>query len=48
MPIELLDRKRWNTRVELANTIFEYIEVLSAGGITLRSATSRPSSSNAP
>jgi transposase InsO family protein len=26
MQIELLDRKRWKTRVELANAIFEYIE----------------------
>jgi transposase InsO family protein len=25
--IELLNRKRWKTRVELANAIFEYIEV---------------------
>ena len=27
MQIELLDRKRWSTRVELANAMFEYIEV---------------------
>lgn len=27
MQIELLDRQRWNTRVEFANAIFEYIEV---------------------
>lgn len=27
MQIELLDRQRWNTRVELANAIFDYIEV---------------------
>jgi transposase InsO family protein len=26
MQIELLNRQRWNTRVELANAIFEYIE----------------------
>lgn len=26
MQTELLDRRRWNTRVELANAIFEYIE----------------------
>jgi putative transposase len=26
MQTELLDRKRWNTRVELANAVFEYIE----------------------
>jgi transposase InsO family protein len=27
MQIELLDRKKWTTRVELANAIFEYIEI---------------------
>lgn len=27
MQIELLNRKRWKTRTELANTIFEYIEI---------------------
>jgi len=27
MQIELLDRQRWNTRVELANAMFEYIEI---------------------
>ncbi len=27
MQIELLDRRRWNTRVELANAIFEYLEI---------------------
>ena len=26
MQVELLDRRRWKTRVELANAIFEYIE----------------------
>jgi len=26
MQVELLNRQRWNTRVELANAIFEYIE----------------------
>jgi putative transposase len=26
MQVELLNRKRWRTRVELANAIFEYIE----------------------
>jgi len=25
--VELLDRKRWNTRVELATAIFEYLEI---------------------
>jgi transposase InsO family protein len=27
MQVELLDRKRWNTRVDLANAIFEYLEI---------------------
>jgi transposase InsO family protein len=27
MQVELLDRQRWNTRIELANAIFEYIEI---------------------
>ena len=27
MQVELLDRKRWRTRLELANAIFEYIEI---------------------
>jgi len=27
MQIELLDRRRWRTRVELANAIFDYIEI---------------------
>jgi len=26
MQVELLNRRRWKTRVELANAIFEYIE----------------------
>ncbi len=26
MQVELLDRRGWKTRVELANAIFEYIE----------------------
>jgi transposase InsO family protein len=28
MQIELLDRKRWKTRLELTNAILDYIEVL--------------------
>jgi putative transposase len=28
MQTELLDRRRWRTRVELANAIFEYLEIL--------------------
>ncbi len=27
MQVELLDRRRWRTRVELANAIFEHLEV---------------------
>ncbi len=27
MQVELLDRQTWRTRVELANAIFEYLEV---------------------
>ena len=25
--MELLDRQRWKTRIELANAIFEYLEI---------------------
>ena len=25
--VELLDRRRWKTRIELANAIFEYLEI---------------------
>jgi putative transposase len=27
MQVELLDRHRWHTRVELANAIVEYLEI---------------------
>jgi putative transposase len=27
MQIELLDRRKWHTRVELANAIFDYLEI---------------------
>ncbi len=27
MQVELLDRRRWTTRIELANAIFEYLEI---------------------
>ena len=27
MQVELLDRQRWSTRVELANATFEYLEI---------------------
>ena len=27
MQVELLDRRRWNTRIELSNAMFEYLEI---------------------
>lgn len=27
MQVELLDTKRWKTRIELANAIFDYLEI---------------------
>ena len=27
MPTEPLNRKRWRTRIEMANAIFEYLEI---------------------
>jgi hypothetical protein len=51
MQVELLDTRRWKTRVELANSIFEYIEVfhnrrrrtrLSASGHRLNMNYSTP------
>jgi transposase InsO family protein len=27
MQVELLNRRRWKTRIELANSIFEYLEI---------------------
>jgi putative transposase len=27
LQVELLNRKRWNTRIELANAMFEYLEI---------------------
>ena len=34
MQTELLDRKQWSTRMELANALFEYLEIpcVSASG----------------
>jgi len=29
--VELLDRRRWTTRIELANAIFEYLEIWHNG-----------------
>ncbi|MCQ3803436.1 MAG: IS3 family transposase [Acidimicrobiia bacterium] len=31
MQVELVDRRRWLTRIELANAIFEYLEVFHNG-----------------
>ena len=46
MQVELLDRQRWRTRVELANAIFEYIEIFhTASAATPRSACFPPFSS---
>jgi putative transposase len=46
MQIELLDRRDWSSRAELANGIFEWIEAFyTRRGATHRSATSAPSSS---
>lgn len=28
MQTELLNRRRWRTRIELANTLFEYLEIV--------------------
>jgi transposase InsO family protein len=28
MQVELLDRQRWRTRLELANAMFDYIEIV--------------------
>lgn len=41
MQVELLDRQRWNTPIELANAIFDYLEIGTTGnGATARSACS--------
>lgn len=38
MQVELLDGRRWKTRIELANAIFEYLEIwhTRAAAIALR------------
>lgn len=46
MQIELLNRKKWKTRVELANAIFEYIEVFRCS--TTVAAGTPPSSTRHP
>jgi transposase InsO family protein len=46
MQVELLNRKRWNTQLELANAMFEYLEIFhnrkrrhSALGMPARSSS---------
>lgn len=47
MQVELLNRKRWNTRLELANAIFEYLEISTTGNdVTHRSGCSARSSTS--
>ncbi len=47
MQIELLNRKKWKTRVELANAIFEYIEIFyTANDATPASGTAHRSGTN--
>jgi putative transposase len=31
MQVELLNRRRWTTRIQLANAIFEYLEIFHNG-----------------
>ncbi len=38
MQVELLDRQTWRTRVELANAIFEYLEIFHSTGKRRHSA----------
>ena len=45
MPVELLNRKHWRTRVELANAIFEYLEVFHTAGVGTRRLACSPLSS---
>src|SRR5689334_7237323 len=46
MQVELLDRQRWRTRVELANAIFEYLEIFQppTSRLVARDAHTRRSS----
>jgi transposase InsO family protein len=38
MQVELLDRKQWNTRLELANAIFEYLGCGTTGSAVTASS----------
>jgi len=44
MQVELLDSRRWKTRVELANAIFEYIEVFHNRRWTIQTCARRSGS----
>lgn len=49
MQIELLDRQKWKTRVELANALFDYIEIFHKGSAATQPwATAPRSSTNYP
>ncbi len=41
MQIELLNRRKWKTQVELANTIFDYIEIFPSTGTAIPPRGSR-------
>ena len=55
MQVELLNRKRWNTRLELANAMFEYLEIFhnrqrrhSSLGMPARSSTNSATPTASP
>jgi hypothetical protein len=43
MQVELLDRHRWRTRLELANAIFEYLEIPQQTASALRTGLAHAS-----
>ncbi len=45
MQTELLDRKKWNTRTELANEIFQYLKISTTGNAATPSSDTSPRSS---
>ena len=36
MQVELLDRKRWSSRIDLANAMFEYLEIFHTASVANR------------
>lgn len=47
MQTELLNCKKWRTRIELVNTMFEYLDLsTTANGVTLPSGCGHPQSSH--